>query len=66
MDSANRLLTRRALEMLKSIAVGEYKSPAERKTEAEAKAKEAEAIAQAESAAPVEEPSSSSEEETKS
>lgn len=31
MESANRVMTRRALEMLKSIAVGEYKSPEERK-----------------------------------
>ena len=30
MESANRVLTRRALDMLKSIAVGEYKSPEER------------------------------------
>jgi trigger factor len=36
MESANRVLTRRALDMLKSIAVGEYKSPEERKAEAEA------------------------------
>ncbi len=33
MESANRVLTRNALEMLKSIAVGEYKSPEERKAE---------------------------------
>lgn len=38
MESANRVLTRRALDMLKSIAVGEYKSPEERKAEATAKA----------------------------
>jgi trigger factor len=38
MESANRVLTRRALDMLKSIAVGEYKSPEERKAEAAAKA----------------------------
>ncbi len=36
MESANRVLTRNALEMLKSIAVGEYKSPEERAAEAEA------------------------------
>ena len=40
LESANRLLTRRALDMLKSIAVGEYKSPEERKAEAAAKAEE--------------------------
>ena len=38
MESANRVLTRRALDMLKSIAVGEYKTPEERKVEAEAEA----------------------------
>jgi hypothetical protein len=41
MESANRVLTRRALEMLKSIAVGEYKTPEERQAEAEAEAKKA-------------------------
>jgi FKBP-type peptidyl-prolyl cis-trans isomerase (trigger factor) len=30
MESANRVLTRRALDVLKAIAVGEYKSPEER------------------------------------
>jgi trigger factor len=40
MESANRVLTRRALDTLKSIAVGEYKSPEERKAEAEALAAE--------------------------
>ncbi len=34
MESANRILTRRALDMLKSIAVGEYVPPEERKKEA--------------------------------
>ncbi|HUG33703.1 MAG TPA: trigger factor [Anaerolineales bacterium] len=38
MESANRVLTRRALDMLKSIAVGEYKSPEERKAQTAAKA----------------------------
>jgi trigger factor len=46
MESANRVLTRRALDMLKSIAVGEYKSPEEReaaaKLEAETVSAEAE------------------------
>jgi len=42
MDSANRVLTRTALEILKSIAIGEYKSPEERKAEAAAAAKDAE------------------------
>jgi len=41
MESANRVLTRRALEMLKSIAVGEYKSPQERKALIEAEAAKA-------------------------
>ena len=36
MESANRVLTRRALDVLKSIAVGEYKTPEERQAEAEA------------------------------
>ena len=44
MESANRVLTRRALEMLKSIAVGEYKTPEERQAEA---AKAAEAVEKA-------------------
>ncbi len=34
MESANRVLTRRALDMLKSIAVGEYVPPEERQKEA--------------------------------
>jgi FKBP-type peptidyl-prolyl cis-trans isomerase (trigger factor) len=38
MESANRVLTRNALELLKSIAVGEYKSPEERAAEMEAAA----------------------------
>jgi hypothetical protein len=33
MESANRILTRRALDMLKSIAIGEYVPPEERKKE---------------------------------
>jgi trigger factor len=45
MESANRLLTRNALDLLKSIAVGEYKSPEERAAEAEAAKAEAEAKA---------------------
>jgi len=36
MESANRVLTRRALDTLKSIAIGEYKSPEEREAEAAA------------------------------
>jgi trigger factor len=47
MESANRVLTRRALEMLKSIAVGEYKSPEEREAE---KAAQAQAEVSAEAA----------------
>jgi FKBP-type peptidyl-prolyl cis-trans isomerase (trigger factor) len=35
MESANRVLTRRALDMLKSIAVGEYVPPEERQKSAE-------------------------------
>ncbi|MDX1402121.1 MAG: trigger factor, partial [Kiloniellales bacterium] len=48
MESANRVLTRRALDMLKSIAVGEYKSPEERKAEAKAQLEEAKKAAEAE------------------
>ncbi len=70
MESANRLLTRRALEMLKSIAVGEYKSPEERKAEAAAlkadEAEEEEKVSEAEPVVPASEAGSSSEEETKS
>ena len=36
MESANRVLTRQALDLLKSIATGTYKSPEERKAEADA------------------------------
>ncbi|MCC6298326.1 MAG: trigger factor [Anaerolineales bacterium] len=73
MESANRVLTRRALDLLKSIAVGEYKSPEERKADAEAAAKKAEEeakVAEVELVVPAEEAPSasegSSEEETKS
>ena len=79
MESANRLLTRRALEMLKSIAVGEYKSPEERKAaKAQVEAAKSKMIlegspvvspgkaAEAESAVPEGEAGSSSEEESKS
>jgi trigger factor len=58
MESANRVLTRRALDMLKSIATGNYKSPEERQAEAEAAAR-----AEAERA-PEEEGSAQSGEET--
>jgi trigger factor len=51
MESANRVLTRRALDMLKSIAMGEYVPPEERQKDV---APEAEA-------APVEEPAESEE-----
>jgi hypothetical protein len=53
MESANRVLTRRALEILKSIATGEYKSIEERKAEAEATktALEEESVPEAEVAA---------------
>jgi trigger factor len=57
MESANRVLTRRALAMLKSIAVGEYKSLEERAAEAEtAKAAQAETGAAAEAAQSEEKP----------
>jgi trigger factor len=82
MESANRVLTRRALDTLKSIAVGEYKSPEERKAEAAAKAEvgaaksdmiseggpvvSEEKAMEPASAVPEAEAGSSSEEETKS
>ena len=55
MESANRVLTRNALEMLKSIAIGEYKSLEER---------EAEKLAQAEAAAEAEVTEPAGKEET--
>lgn len=65
MESANRVLTRTALDLLKSIAVGEYKSPEERATQAIAAVAEntpaEEKADEAETA-----PGSSSEAETKS
>lgn len=70
MESANRVLTRQALDLLKSIAIGEYKSPEERAAQA---AEETSAEAQAEeteSAVPMNEAPSvsegSSEEQAKS
>ena len=63
MESANRVLTRSALDMLKSIATGEYKTPEERQAEAEAAqaAVEAEAAPSEEKAPEVEPASSESE-----
>jgi trigger factor len=52
MESANRVITRRALDMLKSIAVGEYKSPEEREAEAKAAAQALEENAPVEEKAP--------------
>lgn len=46
MESANRILTRRALDMLKSIAVGEYVPPEERQKAAEAEAVQVEETAE--------------------
>ncbi len=63
-ESANRVMTRQALDLLKSIAVGEYKSPEEREAE---KASAEEQAQEAESAVPTDEASTvgegSSEEE---
>ena len=56
MESANRVLTRRALDMLKSIAVGEYKSPEEREAEAKAAAEAAEKAAEEETTEEAEAP----------
>ena len=65
MESANRVLTRRALDTLKSIATGTYKSPEARKAEAEAaKGAEADRAPEEEgSAQPEEEVSTQSEEQ---
>ncbi|HSO11532.1 MAG TPA: trigger factor [Anaerolineales bacterium] len=70
MESANRVLTRTALDLLKSIAVGEYKSPEERATQAVAAVAEntpaEEKADETETAIPASDPESSSEAETKS
>lgn len=50
MESANRVLTRRALDMLKSIATGEYVPPEERHAAEASRAVEAEAAPAEESA----------------
>ena len=55
MESANRVLTRTALDVLKSIAVGEYKSPEEREAEKAAVQVEAEAEVETEAMVEVEE-----------
>jgi trigger factor len=62
MESANRVLTRNALDILKSIAVGEYKSPEERaaaKAEAEKTSSEGQ-VPEAEPASPESEPGEAS------
>lgn len=64
MESMNRALTRNALELLKSIAIGEYKTPEERAAEAEAASAE-EKAEETETAVPTTEPGASSKEETK-
>jgi len=64
MEAANRVLTRQALDLLKSIATGEYKSPEERlaeETSAEEKAGEAETAVPANEASSVSEGSSEAE-----
>jgi hypothetical protein len=71
MESANRVLTRNALDMLKSIATGNYKSIEEREAEkavqvaAEAASAEEKAV-EFESAVPEVDAGASSEEATKS
>jgi trigger factor len=69
MESANRVLTRTALDLLKSIAVGEYKSQEERATQAVAAVAEntpaEEKADETETAIPASDPDSSSEAETK-
>ena len=72
MESANRVLTRNALEILKSIATGAYKSPEEREAEATAAAQAVasfqseEKVVEAETASPESEAESSSEQEINS
>ncbi|GAB4456223.1 MAG: trigger factor [Anaerolineales bacterium] len=64
LESANRVMTRQALDLLKSIAVGEYKSPEEREAEkaaAEEKAEEAESAVPTDEAPAVSEGSSEAE-----
>jgi trigger factor len=63
MESANRVLTRNALELLKSIAVGEYKSPEERA--AEMSSPTAETAREEEATVPEGDAGASSEEATK-
>jgi hypothetical protein len=63
MESANRILTRRALDTLKSIAVGEYVPPEERVKEAET-APEAQAAEASAEAAPISEESAAEPETT--
>jgi trigger factor len=67
MESANRVLTRRALDVLKSIATGEYVPPEERQQEAasESAAPEQEPAREEESAAKTESGSGESEAESK-
>jgi trigger factor len=69
MESANRVLTRRALDTLKSIATGEYVPPEERQAEAAPEAEAApveETAASEENAAPAETGTGESEAEPKS
>jgi trigger factor len=64
LESANRVITRQALDLLKSIATGTYKSPAEReaeKTSAEEKAEETESAVPTDEAPVVSEGSSEAE-----
>ncbi|GAB4454063.1 MAG: trigger factor [Anaerolineales bacterium] len=66
LESANRVMTRQALDLLKSIAVGEYKSPEEREAEnasAEEQAQEAESAVPTDEASTVGEGSSEEEAE---
>jgi trigger factor len=65
MESANRVLTRRALDMLKSIAVGEYIPPEERQ-ETEEPAPEGESETETAEEQPVSEAAASLEEVTES
>ena len=54
MDAASRVMTRKALDMLKSIATGNYKTPEEREAEAQKAAEEEKEAALEQESAPAE------------
>jgi hypothetical protein len=66
MESANRVLTRNALDVLKSIATGEYKTPEEREAAAATETVSDAVAEESETAIPEIDADSSSAVETKS